>query len=452
MTIVIIGDGKVGKALTEQLAQEGHDLVIIDNSSKVLQDTINSNDVIGVHGNGASYLIQKEAGVENADMLISATSSDELNLLCCLVAKKIGAKHTIARVRNPEYSEQIMFLREDLGLSMVINPELAAANEISRMLRFPSASKIDTFARGRVDIVEIKIEHDSPLAGQKLSSLYEKYQVKILVCAVQRQNDVFIPNGDFVLMENDKINITASPVEIASFFKALGIFKDKVGTVLIVGGSKIAYYLTKQLTETGILVKIIEQNQDKCFELSEKLPKSMIIHGDGTDHEVLLEEGIERTDAFVSLTGIDEENIILSMYANSKKVNKVITKINRLSFTELIADFGIDSIIVPKNITANQIVRYVRAMQGSLGSSSIETLHRIVNGKVEALEFHVSNISNICDIPLKDLQTKNNLLIACIIRNNKIIIPNGNDSIKINDNVIVVTTNHYLNTLDDILV
>lgn len=450
MNIVVVGDGKVGYTLTEQLSREGHDMVVIDNSSKALSNSTNALDVIGIHGNGVSYQVQKEAGVDKADLLIAATSSDEINMLCCMVAKKLGAKNTIARVRNPEYAMQMVFLKEELGLSLVINPEQAAAAEISRILRFPSALKVDTFARGRVELVEYKLREGTPLDGLPLYALSRKYRFKILICAVQRGAEVYIPTGDFILRTGDKLTITATPKEIEGFFKAIGAFSQRVKDVMIIGGGRITFYLALRLIESGIRVKVIEQDEKKCMELSDYLPKAMIIHGDGTDRELLSEEGIASVDAFVTLTGMDEENIIISMYAAAQHVKKVITKVSRTDFADMLSGSGLDTFIIPKSITATQIVRYVRAMQNSLGSN-VETLYQIVNGKVEALEFHAREKARCIGVPLKDLALVRELLIACIIRKGRIIVPGGDDSILAGDSVVVVTTNGGLDDLDDIL-
>lgn len=451
MNVVIVGDGKVGYALAEQLSQEGHDLVVIDNKSQALNQAINVLDVICVEGNGASMAVQQEAGVDKADLLIAATSADELNILCCMVAKKLGCRHTISRVRNPEYRDQLRLMKNDLGLSMVINPELAAAAEISRILRFPAAIQVDAFARGTVELVTFRIGKDNPLIGQPLSSLYQKYQLNLLICAVQRGDEVYIPGGDFVLQENDRVSVTGSPSKVSAFFKQIGLTHGRIRSVMIVGGSRIGYYLARQLLDMGIRVTIIEQDPERCDYLNDMLPKATIIQGDGTDEELLKEERLDQTDAFVALTGMDEENIIISMYASRYHLQKVITKINRLTFMDVLIQAGIDSVISPKNITANQIIRYVRAMQNSLGSSNIETLHRMVNNRVEALELRIRQPRPFLDQPLKELRLKKNLLIACILRKGKVIIPHGNDCLMLDDTVIVVTTNVRLDDINDIM-
>ena len=450
MKIVIVGDGKVGQALTGRLAEEGHDLVVIDSSPEALRTSVEVHDVMGISGNGASYAVQKEAGVEDADLLIAATSGDELNLLCCMVANKIGARHTIARVRNPDYADQLVMMKEEFGLSMAINPELAAATEIARMLRFPSALKLDSFARGMVELVEIKVKEDSPLLGQALFSLSNHLGIRILICAVKRGDEVYIPTGSFVLQQGDKITLTANPAQLDSLFRKLGIYRHKIHRVMVVGGGRIAYYLAKQLLKLGMSVKIIEKDAARCEQLSEALPKAQVILGDGSDRELLEEEDIDNMDALVAVTGMDEENIIISMYAGTLKLPKVVTKINRMSFQEILDSAGIESVISPKGITVNQIVRYVRAMQNSQGSN-VETLHRIVGGRVEALEFSAGYCPGLTGIPLKDLRTRKNLLIACIIRGRQTIYPGGNDAIEEGDSVVVVTTEHQLKDLRDIL-
>ena len=450
MKVVVVGDGKVGYTLTEQLSREGHDVVVIDNNADALTDSINHLDVMGVVGNGATYAAQKEAGVDQADLLIAATSTDEVNLLCCLVAKKLGAKHTIARVRNPEYAEQLQLMKDDLGLSMTINPEYAAAREISRVLRFPSAIKIDMFAKGRVELVEVKLREGNPLVGLSLMEMQQRFGVRVLICAVQRDEELHIPSGDFRLKLGDKISLTGTPSDVASLFRSMGILKQRARSVIIAGGGRIAYYLARQLLEMGMRVKIVELDRTRAEGISERLPKAITIHGDAMDQNLLLEEGLDEVDGFVALTGMDEENILMSMYAAKRGVSKVVAKVNKLSLLDILGDSFSESIVSPKTITANDILRYVRAMQNSIGSK-VETLTRIVEGRVEALEFRVRAGSQVTDIPLKDLSIRKDVLIACIARRGQVIIPGGADSIREGDSVIVLTTIKQFNDLNDIL-
>ena len=436
--------------LTASLSKEGHDVTVIDNRPDTLRNTTNELDVICIEGNGVSYAVQSEAGVQKADLLIAATSADEINMLACMVAKKLGAKHTIARVRDPQYQQQMFFLKEELGLSVVVNPEQSAASEISRLMRFVPAIKAEPFAKGRIDLVEFKVKENSPLDGVQLSDFYRQFKVKILVCAARRGEEVFIPKGNFIIRSGDKLTILAAPAEISSFFRTVGTFQRKVRDVMVVGGGRIAYYLARQLIETGIHVKIIEKDEKRCNQLFDLLPKATILHGDGTDHELLSEEGLDKTDALIALTGIDEENIILSMYANSLNVDKVVTKVNNARLAEMLAPMGIESVISPKEIAANRIISYVRAMTNATGSN-VEMLYRLADNKVEALEFRVRESSRCIGVPLKDMPIKDDVLVGAIIRGGTCIIPGGDDVIKAHDSVIVVTTMNGLHELDNIL-
>ena len=448
MKIVIVGDGKVGHALSEQLSGEGHDIVIIDNRADKARYTDTRLDVVAVQGNGASYAVQQEAGVQDADILIAATSADEVNMLSCLVAKKLGARNTIARVRNPEYAQQLVLMREDLGLSMAVNPELAAAVEIARILGFPSATRIETFGGGRVELYEFQLPQDTPLHDLPLFRLYTAHKLKVLVCVVQRGGEVSIPSGDFVLQRGDVLNITATRTQIQEFCRVAGIATHRVHTVMIVGGSRIAYYLTRQLQNMGIQVKIVERDHARCLQLCEAFPQTVIIEGDAGDYAMLEEEGLPETDAFVALTGNDEENILLSLSASTQGV-KVVTKVNRDGLTGLAAKLQLGSIISPKHITANNIVQVVRAMENSQGSN-VETLHRLVDNTVEALEFRIVPGFDRAGVPLKDLTFQPGLLVACILRGAGVIIPDGNDTIEVGDSVVVVTTHHYMDDISDI--
>lgn len=450
MQIIIVGCGKIGTTIAEQLSAEGHDIMIVDSDESVVKSLAARLDIMGVTGNGATHTVLAEAGVEEADLLIAVTESDELNLLCCMVGKKAGAGHTIARVRNPEYNQDIGFIKSELGLAMTINPEYAASYEMARLLRLPSAIEIDTFARGRVELLEYKIPEGNVLAGKSLVDVGKNIKSDVLICAVERNEDVFIPNGSFVLNAGDVISIVASTGNARDFFKKVGCNVNGVKDTLIVGGGTIAYYLAKQLIPLGIKVKIIEKEYARCEELSSVLPEAVIIHGDATDKDVLLEEGIENCTSFVSLTGIDEENVFLSLYAKSVSNAKIVTKINRISFDDIIEKFDLGSLIYPKNITAEYIVRYARALQNSYGSN-VETLYKIIHGEAEALEFLVRDESAMTGITLEELDIKNGVLLACIIRYGKVIIPNGKSTLMKNDSVIVVTTITGMQNLEDIL-
>ena len=450
MKIVIIGDGKVGRAIVEHTVQEGHVVIVIDKNPKVIEQIVDLYDVMGVAGNGANIDIQKNAGVDKADLVIAATSSDETNILCCLVAKKLGAKQTIARVRDYDYNKQIHILQEDLGLALTLNPELEAASEIMKIISFPQVNRLDSFANGNVDLMELYVPEGSKLIGESLYTLHKKYEVKSLVCAVQRDNEVIIPKGNFTIQAKDKIHMTTGSSEVRTFLTKVGMSTNKIKTILIIGGGKIALYLGEKLIANNYKVKIIESDQERCLELSQLLPGATIIHGDGTDQRILEEEGIKNTDAIVSLTGIDEENIIIAMYANKMNVHKIITKVNKTSFADLLQTVGVASVISPKELTASKVVSYIRALNNSRGNNVI-TLYKLVNNKVEALEFLAKENSRVLNKKLKDLKLKDNVLIGGIIRGNEVIIPSGDDMIMLNDSVIVVTTSSYLDDLSEIL-
>lgn len=451
MNIIIVGCGKVGSALAEQLACEGHDITVIDTNPDAVSRVTDVADVMGVEGNGVVYHVQKEAGIEYADMFIAMTGSDELNLLCCLIAKKSASCRTIARVRNPDYLSERGFIKEKLGISMLINPELETANEITRLFTIPSAISVDTFARGRVELLETRLPIGSPLAGSAIKSALEKLSGKILICAIERGKSVIIPTGDTVLQEGDKISFVATHRDSGAFFKKAGIAKNHIKTILIVGGGKISFYLAKKLCEYGFRVKIIEKNRETCEFLNSSLPSNVvIINGDGSDRHLLLEEGIAEADGFASITDIDEENIMLSLYAGSNFKAKTVTKINKLDFEGIIDHLSLDSVIYPKYITSEMIVSYVRALENSTGSG-VQTLYNIVGGKVQALEFAVRTESKAVGVPLCNLDIKKDILLCCISRHGKIIIPSGHDVIQIGDSVVVVTTDRTLADLKDIV-
>lgn len=437
MKIVIVGCGKVGYTLAKQLSMENHDITIIDNSSKVIEKTQETLDVIVMSGNGAALDIQREARVDEADLLIATTDSDELNLLCCIVAKRLGCRHTISRVRNADYMNQLQFMRDDFGLSMTVNPEFATARTIFRFLQFPSFLKIDSFAKGRVELVELKLAENNVLVGKSLDKLTTELHLKVLVCVVERDNKIFIPKGDFVLRAGDKINVTAPRSELAKMIKRLGISTQKIRNVMIIGGGRIAEYLADELIKSGVDVKIIEQDTERGLELAARFPEALIINDDGSSHDVLLAEGIRETDAVLTLTGIDEQNLVISMYAEHIGVPKTVTKMNRSEYSELFSDKEIGSTVCPKDVIAAEIVRYVRSIDNT--DASIITLHRIVEGKAEAIEFIANAQTAGLDTPLKDLKLKKNILIACISHNGNVIIPRGMDRISYGDTVIIVT-------------
>lgn len=450
MNIIILGSGKVGRTLAEQLSNEGHNIVMVDIIAKKVQDISEDADIMGVLGNASSINTLLDAGIETADILIAVTGSDELNLLCCLIAKKVSKCHTIARVRNPVYGKEIGFIKERLGISMIINPEQAAAIEISRLLRFPSAIKIDTFAKGRVELLKFKVKPEFHLDQMTVMEVAERYKNSILICAVERGDEVYIPSGNFVLKDNDIISIIASPVNSALFFKRIGIHTHQVKSTMIVGGSTLSYYLAKLLLAMKIRVLIVEANKDRCEQLSELLPDATIINGDGTDKNLLLEEGLTRVESFVTLTNLDEENILLALFAKKNSNAKLVSKVNRIAFDDIIEGLDIGSVIYPKYLTADYILQYVRAMQNSIGSN-VETLYQILDSKAEALEFSVHEDCPFLNTPLADLDIRNNLLVTCINRNGKITIPRGQDSIQLGDTVIVVTTVKGLHDIKDIL-
>ena len=450
MKIIIVGCGKIGVTLAEQLNSAHHDITLLASDGAALQAVTDRIDVMGVTGNGAVYQVQMEAGIKEADLLIATTNSAELNMLCCLIAKKAGNCHTIARIRNPEYSAEINYIREELNLSLAINPELAAAREIARLLRFPSAIKIEPFAKGRIELLKFLIPEKSVLNNMKIMDVVSRMHSNVLICAVERGSDVMIPDGNFEMRSGDKISFLAPHAESADFFRKAGIVNNTVKTAMFVGGGKITYYLSKALADTKIKIRIIEQNEERCRELSELLPGAMIIHGDGSDQKLLLEEGIRQTEAFASLTGFDEENIMLSLYAASQSKAKLITKVNKIAFENVINSLNLGSVIYPKLVTADIILQYVRGMQNSMGSN-VETLYKIVADQAEALEFRVMEDSPVVGVPLEKLPLIDHLLVACINRKGRIIMPRGKDTIEPGDTVIIVTTHTGLNDLGDII-
>ncbi len=450
MQIIIVGCGKVGRALTEQLSGEDNNVTVVDTNGELVKGLANYYDVMGVTGNGASYSILKEADIEHTDVLIAVTQSDEVNLLCCVIARKAANCHTIARVRNPVYSEEQAFIRKELGLSMIINPEFAAAREIARLLRFPSAIDIDSFSKGRIELMRFRVPEHSLLEGLPLRELPQRIQEEVLICIAERKKEVLIPDGNFVIQSGDLLSMIALPGSAGTFFKKAGIPTNQVKNTLIIGGGELTYYLSRYLLHMGIRVKIIEKNRGRCEELCDLLPKATIICGDGSDRELLQEEHLDQMDSLVAGTDIDEENIILSLYARGRVKAKVITKLNHLDFNDVIHSLDLDSLVYPKNIAAEYILQYVRAVGNSMGSN-VETLYKLLDGKVEALEFLIRKDSDLSGIKLQDMRLKKNLLIAGIGRKGKLIMPGGQDEFLPGDSVIVVTTSSGFQDIHDIL-
>ncbi len=451
MNILIIGCGKIGSTILASLTSEGHDVIALDNNPRVIETITNVYDVIGVCGNGADSDVLEEAGVNKAQLVIAATGSDELNMLSCFLAKRMGAEHTIARIRNPEYNDKsLSFMRQQLDISMAINPERVAAHELYNILKFPSAAKIETFSGRNFEMIELRLKEDSVLDGMRLIDMRNKFKAKFLICAVQRGDEAYIPDGNFILKSRDKICLTAAPAEMTKLLKDMGILQKKARNIMILGGSRTGYYLAKKLSNAGISVKVIERDSKICDELCEALPKATVINGDGAEQELLLEEGLHSLDAFVALTGIDEENILLSSFAASHNVPKVISKINRDELIPLAEHWGLDTFVSPKKLISDIIVRYARALEDS-ADSSVEALYKLMDDKVEALEFSVKPDFKMLNVSFKELKTKPNTLVAGIIRDRKIIIPTGEDMLLAGDKVIVLAANQRIGKLSDIL-
>ncbi len=448
LKIIIVGCGKVGSTLVARLCEEGHNVTVIDKDAAVIQGICESYDVLGITGNGASYHVQMEAGIEDANLIIAVTGSDELNLLCCTAAKKAGKCSAIARVRNPDYSEELHYLRDRLSISLIINPDLEASNEIARLLRFPVAIAINSFARGQVEMITFKLPDDNMLVGKALNKLSQKDE--ILICAIERDGELVIPDGNFVLEAGDIVSFVSNVKNAHAFFKKIGLKTEQVANCMIIGGGRTSYYLAKQLLEMGIEVKIIEMDMKRCEELSGLLDDAMVICGDGTDEKLLMREGIDQVESFVPLTGMDEENILLTLRAKRNPATKVITKVNRIAFDSVIESLELGSVVYPKYLIAETIIAYVRAKQNSIGSN-IETLYHIFDDRAEAIGFRVEKDFTYAGIPLKTLNLKKNLLIACIARKGRVIIPKGDDTIQIGDRVVVVTMQTGFHDISDII-
>ena len=452
MQIIVIGCGKMGASLAVQLLNEGHQITVVDQNEAVIEQISNTQDVIGYVGNGAVYSVLESVGAKDADLVLAVTQSDEVNLLSCLMAHKIGAKNTIARVRNPEYAEHMYVLKNDLGLSMTINPDRQAAEEIARVLRFPAAMHVELFAGGHVELVASKLPENSALNGVPLFELPHKLGVKVLICAVERGGTYTIPSGSFVLAGGDTIYVTGAPREVAKALRKAGVLANPIRSVMIGGGGRVSYYLAQELLRSNLSVKIIERDKAGARRLAELLPGAVVLNGSVTDQELLREEGLQNTDAFVALTGLDEGNILSALFAKQQRVSKVIAKVNSDSMQSLIREIKIDSVISPKTVTTNQILRYIRAREESAAYGEIRGLYKLADGAIEVLEFLASEKNeNLLDILLKDLRTKKQILIACLVRNGRAIIPGGTDCIKAGDVVLVVTGQRRMNDLGDIM-
>ncbi len=453
MNIIVVGGGKVGSEIIATLCAEGHSVSVIDKDPAVVEALTADYDILGVVGTGVTLSALEQAGVNDSDLLIATTNMDEINVLACVIARRLGVKGTIARVRDPEINSQVWFMRESLGVSMMVNPEHSTAREISRMLRIPSATHVESFAKGRIDMVEIMIPEESPLAGIALKDMHKIINgARVLVCAVQREGEskAIIPGGDFVIHAGDRIHFSADHGQISNFFKQIGVVKNRVRDVIIIGGGRITYYLAQMLIESGMGVKIIEKDPERCDHLAGRLPKASIIQGDGSDQELLMEEGLADTDALINLTDIDEDNIILAMYAKMHGCPKVILKVNSQNLRQMSISAGLDCCVSPKNLTADLILSYVRALEETAGGV-IRSMYKLVGGEVEAIEFWAKENGKTIDVPLSKLRLKKDLLIAGIFRDGKIIFPGGNDSIQAGDVVIVVTSNRFITSLDQIL-
>lgn len=449
MNIIIVGCSSVGETLAAELVNEDNNITMIDLSSDKIKDITSRYDVMGIVGNGATHRTQEEAGIDTADLLIAVTDSDELNLLCCMIAKKNGSCRVIARVISPEYNTETKYLKKELGLEMIINPELESAKEIARLLRFPSAIKIETFAGGRVELLTFRLPESSPMVGMWLKDVITRLKVNVLICTVERDDEAYIPNGNFVFKDKDVISIVASPKDAYDFFKKINYNTNAVRDIIIAGAGDITHYLCTML-ERSMDIKVIDKHSSTCDDLSRDFKKITVINGDESDQELLTEEGIATTGAFLSLTEHDEENILLSLSAKKAGKAKIITKINRTDYSDITKHLDLDSSIYPKSITADMILRYVRSMKNILGSN-VETMYNVIKGKVEASEFKVKAGSPITAAPLMQLHFKKDVLVAAILRDGEIIIPRGNDVIAPDDSVIIVSKLLALRDISDVL-
>ncbi len=451
MKIIIIGDGKVGYSLAENLSREHHDITIIDKNADALRKAADNLDVLCIRGSGVSTKILLRAGVAQADLLIAATSSDEMNMVCCLTGKKLGAEHTVARIRDPEYADELVTLQKDLGLNLVVNPEQAAANEIAHILRFPAAMKVERFAMGKVDIVEFRVTPDMPLPGLTLRQVANRVNSSILIGVVVRGAEILIPNGDTVLQAGDVLHVVGRPASLWHFMKTVGNLPAKVKNVMIVGGGRVAYYLAPMLLEMGMKVKIIELNRTRCHELAEALPDVLVIEGDGTDEEFLRSENLADMDTFVATTGRDEENLMMCLLAQGAGITKTVAKVTRMNYGSIVKNLGLESIVSPKAITTNHITRFVRGLEQAQRSSSIQTVYQLLDGHVEIVELAVNGPHPMLDTPLKKLVLNEHTLVAAIIRGNAVFVPHGSDRLLAGDSVVVIVKDRMVSSLDDLV-
>lgn len=452
MRILVVGDGKVGHTIAEHLAREAHDVVIVDRSEEALRRSEDTLDVMCVRGNGANAATLVEAGADKADIIIAATAGDETNMLCCLMAKRLGTKYAIARIRDPEYNDSLTMLQRELGIDLAVNPERATALEISRLLRFPFASNIESFAKGRVEMVEFRAHENDAMVGMPLHEISHRLRgiPQVLYAAVERGGEVFIPNGDFIIRPEDRVHVAADMVTITAYFRYLGKNSLRVKNVMMLGGGRISYYLSRMIVPMGIHVAMMEINEKKAQSLSEALPDVNVIHGDGTDQELLDQEGLHQMDAFVALCDRDEENLMTGLYAVKQGVPKVVVKNNRVAYADIISAMGLDSVVSPKEITCANILRYVRARDNASGTK-VERLYKLVGGKAEALEFIARHNDPYIGVPLKDLTMRKGTLVAVIVRRGRVIVPFGNDHIESGDSVVIIACESGISDLNEVI-
>jgi len=449
MNIVIAGGGKVGETLCNELSLEKNDILLIEKNQKRLESIINKNDITGLVGSATSFETQVEADVGTCDIFIAVTPQDEVNIISAIIAKKLGAKHTIARVRSLEYANHMDFMREGLGITMMINPEMEAAKDIARVIRFPEALSVEQFANGRVNIVEIEVQQSNRLANSYIKDFRNNIG-NVLVCAIQRDNGVFIPDGYTQILPGDHLFVTGSTKDLAKLYRQSGLKKEKLRSALIIGGGRVTHYVIDMLAEMHMELKVIELTLDAAKELSERFPRVVVIEGDGSDQEFLKEERIELYDTVISLTGMDEENILISLFALNQGAKKVITKVNRTDLLKLMGHVGLQSIITPKRLIANEIIRFVRSLNSN-DKSQVEALFRIADNQVETIQLKVPNDSKVVNRTLESMKLKQNILIAYIIRGKKLIFPTGRDVLKPGDHVIITSIERKLDRIEDIL-